>query len=230
MKEAEERRRQIEEEQEKEREMRKQLEREKEQQREQVLILNDTKQKQRIDEFTKKFNEKDEILHKIQIERQTVMTEKRNTDTLKRLDKRENVERIKRRQEYDRHKLQEKLNEKMERADKLQGDLSVLLVQRQNMRREIEKQKRDIMGKFEKLREGKLPPQELQKQLGVTPTDKLEALDAGQQLRSQSQGKPEVRKKEQLKEKMEAISKKRESLVKQIEATREVGSVPPAND
>lgn len=86
------------------------------------------------------------------------MTEKRNTDTLKRLDKRENVERIKRRQEYDRHKLQEKLNEKMERADKLQGDLSVLLVQRQNMRREIEKQKRDIMGKFEKLREGKLPP------------------------------------------------------------------------
>lgn len=48
-----------------------------------------------------------------------MITDKRNNVTLKRLDKRENVDRIMRKQEYDRYKLSEKLKEKMERADKL---------------------------------------------------------------------------------------------------------------
>lgn len=110
-----------------------------------MFLNNEVKQSQKVAEFQKKFEEKDEVVHRVQVERSEQMKYKRNFETVKRIDRRKNVERMGRKLEYQRTHLQQRIEEKMERASRIQGDLSTLLVQRQEARREIDKQKREIM-------------------------------------------------------------------------------------
>lgn len=63
------------------------------------------------------------------------MKEKSNEEKIKLVDKRENVERIMKVQEYERHKLMEKIDDKMNKADHIKQERSQLLEQRQMMKK-----------------------------------------------------------------------------------------------
>ena len=95
------------------------------------------------------------------------MREKYNDDLIKRTDKRDNVERIMKVQEYEREKLMEKIDEKMSKADNIKREKFELLEQRQLMKKEIEKQKRDMFDKIEKLKQGKIDPNQLLNSLSM---------------------------------------------------------------
>lgn len=58
-----------------------------------------------------------------------------------------------------------KIEEKMFKADHIKNEREQLLQQRQVMKKEIEKQKRDMMEKLEKVKQGKIDPNELLKSL-----------------------------------------------------------------
>ena len=77
---------------------------------------------------------------------------------IKRTDKKENVERIMKVQEYEKEKLLEKIEEKMFKADLIKNERQQLLDQRQLMKKEIERQKREMYEKIEKLKQGKIDP------------------------------------------------------------------------
>lgn len=61
-------------------------------------------------------------------------------------------------QEYEKEKLLEKIEEKMFKADLIKNERQQLLDQRQLMKKEIERQKREMYEKIEKLKQGKIDP------------------------------------------------------------------------
>lgn len=95
------------------------------------------------------------------------MKEKYNDDLMKRTDKRENVERIMKVQQYEKEKLMEKIDEKMMKADNIKREKYQLIEQRQLMKKEIEKQKRDMFDKIQKLKQGKIDPNQLLNSLSM---------------------------------------------------------------
>ena len=63
------------------------------------------------------------------------MLYKHNDDVIKMTDKKENVERIMKVQEYERQKLMNKIDEKMYKADNIKREREQLLQQRQVMKK-----------------------------------------------------------------------------------------------
>lgn len=63
------------------------------------------------------------------------MLEKHNEEVIKRTDKKENVDRIMKVQEYEREKLMNKIEEKMEKADHIKHEREQLLHQRGLMKK-----------------------------------------------------------------------------------------------
>lgn len=61
-------------------------------------------------QMLKKLESKEENLHRVQKEREEKLKEKYNDDVIKRVDKKENVQRIMKVQEYEKHKLMEKID------------------------------------------------------------------------------------------------------------------------
>ena len=90
---------------------------------------------ERKHEMMSKLNEKDKSLYRVQEERKQRMKEKYNDDLIKRTDKKDNVERIMKVQEYEREKLLEKIDEKMNKADNIKREKFELLEQRQLMKK-----------------------------------------------------------------------------------------------
>ena len=74
-------------------------------------------------------------MERVQKEREQKMLEKHNEDIIKRVDKKENVERIMKVQEYEKEKLMNKIEEKMYKADHIKMEREQLLGQRQVMKK-----------------------------------------------------------------------------------------------
>ena len=68
-------------------------------------------------------------------------------------------------QQYENKKLMEKISIKMEKAERIKKEREDLLVQRDLMKKEIEKEKREMFEKIEKVKLGKIDPNELLKSL-----------------------------------------------------------------
>ena len=64
--------------------------------------------------------EKDQVVYNVQVEKKQELDKKRTNQVLKELDKKENVERIQRMQDYQREKLKEKIDIKLKKADIIQ--------------------------------------------------------------------------------------------------------------
>jgi hypothetical protein len=86
---------------------------------------------------------------------------------IKQLDKRENVERIMRVQDYEKEKLLDKIGEKMTRAETIKAEREQLLSQRAQMKKEIEQQKREMYEKIDKVKQGKMNPNEILMSLSI---------------------------------------------------------------
>lgn len=71
--------------------------------------------------------QKQEALSRVQAHKQEEVKLRHNDNVIKQLDKRDNVERIMRVQDYEKEKLLEKINEKMTRADHIKAEREQLL-------------------------------------------------------------------------------------------------------
>ena len=89
-----------------------------------------------------------------------------------------------------------KIEEKMYKADHIKRERQQLLQQRQVMKKEIEKQKRDMMDKLEKVKQGKIDPNQLLKSLtrespntiGVINSDLQKSSNDGSRIASHKPG------------------------------------------
>ncbi|KAL4471753.1 hypothetical protein ABPG74_008646 [Tetrahymena malaccensis] len=136
-------------------------EQEKQQKRIQVKELNNQLLFEKTQNYMNKLNQKEENVTKIQQKRGEELMDKINNDNLKRFDRRDTVDRIQRQQNYQKMVLMEKINDKMLRATSIQEERNQLLLQRQFMRLEIEKQKKLIAIKMEKVKLGKMNPNDI---------------------------------------------------------------------
>ncbi|EGR29285.1 hypothetical protein IMG5_159320, partial [Ichthyophthirius multifiliis] len=96
MTEAEQRKIQLEQEQEIERQKQIQLEHEKELQRQQVKSNNEKLMKEKVEQLEEKYREKEQNVQKVQYIKQAQLIDKTNIESIKRADRQENVQRIQR--------------------------------------------------------------------------------------------------------------------------------------
>lgn len=68
------------------------------------------------------------------------------------------MERLMRKQEYEREILRQRINEKMQKADYMQFEKSKLLEQRMLMKKQIGLEKQELLNKIELVKQGKLDP------------------------------------------------------------------------
>lgn len=106
--------------------------------------------------YLHKMNETDEKVFRSQIQKTFELKEKHNIDVLKRTDRRENVERIQKMQEYQRDKIMEKILRDNEKAQRIKEEKANLLETRMRLRQEIDRNKQEIMEKFQKVKMGKV--------------------------------------------------------------------------
>jgi len=91
---------------------------------------------------------------------------KRTVNVIKQTDKLENVKRIQQMQEYQKEKLMEKIQNDTEKANKIKDERSNLLAMRAETRRQMDRQKRQLMDQFEKVKQGKASLENVSGELG----------------------------------------------------------------
>ncbi len=106
--------------------------------------------------YQQKMEETDEKVMQSQMRKTMDLKEKHNVDVLKRTDRRENVERIRKMQDYQRDKIMDKILKDNSKADNIKEERANILETRQRLRQEIEKNKQEIMEKFTKIKMGKV--------------------------------------------------------------------------
>ena len=107
--------------------------------------------------YVSKMQETDDKVIRSQMRKTMELKEKHNIDVLKKTDRRENVERIMKMQEYQREKIMEKILVDNAKAETIKQERASLLETRIHLKQEIEKNKQDILEKFTKVKMGKVP-------------------------------------------------------------------------
>lgn len=129
---------------------------EKEEKRKSVKINNEQLLEEKREFYVSKMKETDEKVLRSQMRKNLDMKEKHNVDVLKRTDRRENVERIHKMQDYQREKIMEKILRDNEKAQRIKEEKANLLDTRMKLRQEIDRSKQEIMDKFQKIKMGKV--------------------------------------------------------------------------
>ena len=107
--------------------------------------------------YVSKMQETDDKVIRSQMRKTMELKEKHNIDVLKKTDRRENVERIMKMQEYQREKIMEKILVDNAKAETIKQERASLLETRIHLKQEIEKNKQDILEKFTEVKMGKVP-------------------------------------------------------------------------
>jgi len=111
-----------------------------------------------------KLGETDEMVKRTQEAAEKERKEKSLSTAIKRRDREENVKRIEKINEYQRGKTMEKILMDNERAEKIRMEKESLLMARQNLRKQIDSQKEEMLEVFEKVKKkGKLDAEDLKK-------------------------------------------------------------------
>ena len=121
-----------------------------------VKVMNDKMREEKRQFYWTKLEETEDKVIKSQMRKTMELKEKHNIDVLKRTDRRENVERIMKMQEYQREKIMEKIMNDNAKAENLKEERANILGTRYKLRQEIEKNKQEIMEKFNKIKLGKV--------------------------------------------------------------------------
>lgn len=129
---------------------------EKEEKRKSVKFNNEQLLEEKREFYVSKMKETDEKVLRSQMRKNLDMKEKHNVDVLKRTDRRENVERIHKMQDYQREKIMEKILRDNEKAQRIKEEKANLLDTRMKLRQEIDRSKQEIMEKFQKIKMGKV--------------------------------------------------------------------------
>ena len=124
----------------------------------------------RIDSIRNKRSEKDSVMAKTQSEKDWNLMLKKEMDLIRREEKIENVQRISRAQSYKKDKILEKIEFDNLKSSQVKQEKAKLLETRFQVRREAEKQKKDILNVFEVMKKkGKIDNSSLHK-LGLDIT------------------------------------------------------------
>lgn len=137
-------------------ERKRQEEIEKEAKRKSVKETNERQTEEKRNFYLTMMREKDDKVTRSQMRKTMDLKERHNIDVLKKVDRRENVERIMKMQEYQREKIMEKILRDNAKAETIREERANLLETRQKLRQEIEKNKQEIMEKFSKIKQGKV--------------------------------------------------------------------------
>lgn len=129
----------------------------KESKRRGVKENNDKQLEDKRNFYVSKMQETDDKVLRSQMRKTMELKEKHNIDVLKKTDRRENVERIMKMQEYQREKIMEKILVDNAKAEAIKQERASLLETRLQLKQEIEKNKQDILEKFTKVKMGKVP-------------------------------------------------------------------------
>lgn len=81
-------------------------------------------------------------------------------------DKKFNVQRIASQQEYERELLNDRIHRDDLRSDRIKMERDEIMNAKQRLRREIDKDKQNIMQDFEQIKQGKVDPSEVAKKYG----------------------------------------------------------------
>ena len=118
---------------------------------------NDKQLEDKRNFYVSKMQETDDKVIRSQMRKTMELKEKHNIDVLKKTDRRENVERIMKMQEYQREKIMEKILVDNAKAEAIKQERASLLETRLHLKQEIEKNKQEILEKFTKVKMGKVP-------------------------------------------------------------------------
>lgn len=129
----------------------------KEAKRRAVKENNDKQLEEKRNFYVSKMQETDDKVMRSQLRKTMELKEKHNIDVLKKTDRKENVERIMKMQEYQREKIMEKILADNAKAEAIKQERASLLETRIHLKQEIEKNKQDILEKFNKVKMGKVP-------------------------------------------------------------------------
>lgn len=114
-------------------------------------LLDDKKQF-----YLRKMGETDEKVINSQMRKTLDLKSKHNADVLKRFIKRDKVESMMRRQEWQRTMIMDKILNSSAKADNIKDERMNILEARQKLRDEISRDKKGIMEKFTKIKMGRV--------------------------------------------------------------------------
>ena len=83
-------------------------------------------------------------------------------------DKKFNVQKIARQQQYERDMLDEKIHGDNNRSEKIKHERAEIMIAKQRLRRDIDKDKQLILEDFELIKQGKIDPEVVAKKYGYT--------------------------------------------------------------
>ena len=112
--------------------------------------------KEKVETILHSIEEAEERLAKAQKEREKEMQFKKNLDIINKIDKLENVKRMQKVKAYEKERLEDKLEEAYEKANKIKQDREEILEVRKVIRKEMEVSKKVLADKFEKVKLGKV--------------------------------------------------------------------------
>jgi hypothetical protein len=103
------------------------------------------------------------------------LEEKKFKHFLNQEDKKLNVQRIARAQEFERMTLNGKIEEDNNRSLRIREERTEIMTNKQLLRRQIDKDKQKILEDFEQIKQGKVDPSEVARKYGYVPKTKDEA-------------------------------------------------------
>ena len=129
---------------------------------------------QRRDRLVEEISEKDQRSSIARKRHEDKILEKKFREYLVSQDKKLNVERIARQQQYERDMLDLKIQEDNNRSIKIKREREEIFNTKQKLRKDIDKDKQSILQDFELIKQGKVEPDEVAKKYGYAPQPRSE--------------------------------------------------------
>ena len=148
-------------------EQEKQREIDRQKKREEKKTSNITTLEKRKDTLVKAASEKDNKLKLVHDRREKDRMYQNNLETMRKIDKLDNVKRNERKKEYERQQLWMKILDENKKIDQMKSDKRGLLMEKADVKAKIGRDKEELARKFQLVKEGKLDPHALVDNLDV---------------------------------------------------------------
>lgn len=117
-------------------------------------------------ELQSKIEEKNHKSEKAKQRYESERAERKFREFIQSEDKKFNVQRIASQQEYERELLNERIHKDDLRSERIKMEREEIMNAKQRLRREIDKDKQNIVQDFEQIKQGKVDPTEVAKKYG----------------------------------------------------------------
>jgi hypothetical protein len=130
--------------------------------------MNYHKEEERKNKLKEEQNEKSKRSGIAKMRHENELLDKKFREFLTSEDKRFNVQKIARQQQYERDQLDKKIMEDNQRSEKIKREREEIMTTKQKLRRDIDRDKALILEDFEQIKQGKVDPSIVAKKYGYT--------------------------------------------------------------